>query len=330
MNAVVMLLSLLLAGAQPAIESSAREGFINADDGARLYYRIEGEGPATLIVVHGGPGNSLESVRPDFGPLARGRRVIYYDQRGNGRSELVALSRVGIDRQVADLEDLRRHFGLERMALLGNSWGGLLVSAYAAAHPDRVERLILHAPAPPTRFYLDALNAEFARRAEILFSEDEQSRIRAGLSNWSSVDDPRATCRFVMASFLRLYAFDPRVEPPIRGDVCAGPIEAVRRQRLVNNAIWESMGDFDLRATVGRVQAPVLVIYGETDAIPAASARDWAASYADARLMVVPRTGHLVHIERPELFFPAVDQFLTGGWPSSAERVEGRGARGSD
>jgi proline iminopeptidase len=195
---LLLLLSLVFAAGPPASAPGDREGFITADDGARLFYRIEGAGAETLVVVHGGPGNSMESIRLDLTPLARGRRVIYYDQRGNGRSELVELARVGIDRQIADLEDLRRHFGLERMTLLGNSWGGLLVSAYAAEHPDRVERLVLDAPAPPTLAGLDALNDEFERRAQLLFSEDERNRISSGLENWRSADDPVAHCRYVM------------------------------------------------------------------------------------------------------------------------------------
>jgi pimeloyl-ACP methyl ester carboxylesterase len=124
-----------------------------------------------------------------------------------------------------------------------------------------------------------------------------------------------------MGSFLKLYAYDPSVALPIRGDVCSGPTEAVRRQRLVNQAIWESMGEFDLRPAVARVRSPVLVLYGETDAIPAQSARDWAASYGDARLLVVARTGHLIHAERPNIFFPAIEQFLAGRWPAGAQVV---------
>src|SRR5687768_18224266 len=79
----------------------------------------------------------MESIRLDMEPLARGRRVIYYDQRGNGRSQLVESDEgLALERHIADLEALRRHFRLERMTLLGNSWGGLLISAYAAAYPE--------------------------------------------------------------------------------------------------------------------------------------------------------------------------------------------------
>ncbi len=126
---VLSFLALLALGCALPAHAQPGEGFVTADDGTKLFYKIEGSGPQVLVVVHGGPGGSLESVRPDFERLAKGRTVIYYDQRGNGRSDLVDDERVGIKHQVADLDAVRRHFKLERMALLGNSWGGFLISA---------------------------------------------------------------------------------------------------------------------------------------------------------------------------------------------------------
>ena len=331
MDGLLILVSLLIgavqpttAPAHPATAAAEREGYLAGDDGTMLFYRIEGVGPQTLVVVHGGPGNSMESVRLDMAPLARGRRVIYYDQRGNGRSQLVeGDERLALERHIADLEALRRHFGLERMTLLGNSWGGLLISAYAAAHPDRIERLVLDAPAAPTIAQLNALNAEFDRRSRIRFTPEQRERIVRGLQEdaWLAAEDPVRNCREVMMGMLRLYQHDPEAELPIRGDVCAGPVEAVRRQRSANQAIVRSLGDFDFRPGVRRVTAPVLVVYGESDAIPRQGAEDWAANFGDARLLVIPGTGHLLHAEKPGLFFPAVESFLGGQWPDGAERV---------
>lgn len=323
MKGLLLFISLLLAAAAPA-PTAAREGHVAAADGTRLFYRVEGSGPQTLVVVHGGPGNSLESVRLDLAPLARHRRVIYYDQRGNGRSDLIdSADRLAVARHIEDLETIRRHFGLERMTLLGNSWGGLLVSAYAAAHPDRVERVILHAPAPPTLAYLREMGERIRARAVERMTPAEFRRF--GELNrpevWLSSPDPLATCREFMSGIFLLYRFDPAaMAVPFRGDVCAGPREAVRRQQSVNRAIWQSLGEFDLRPAVERVAAPVLVIHGEADVVPIAGSRDWAAHYPDGRLLVIERAGHLVHLERPDAFFPAVETFLAGRWPEGASR----------
>ena len=329
MKGLLILISLLVgaaqptaAAAQPATAAAEREGYLAGDDGTKLFYRIEGAGPQTLVVVHGGPAVSMESIRLDMEPLARGRRVIYYDQRGSGRSQLVqGDERLALERHIADLEALRRHFRLERMTLLGNSWGGLLISAYAAAHPDRIDRLVLDAPGPPTLALRDALHDEFDRRSRVRFTPEQRERIGRGLQAWLAADDPVKNCGEVAMAFLTLYQHDPGAELPIRGDVCAGPPEAVRRQLAVSAAIYRSMGDFDFRPAVRRVTAPVLVIYGESDAIPREGAEEWAANFGDARLLVIPGTGHLAHIERPGLFFPAVERFLGGGWPDGAARI---------
>lgn len=318
----LLLFLLLLAGA-PAAAQQQEEGFVAVEDGVRLYYRIEGQGPETLIVVHGGPGFSLESVRADFAPLAAHRRVIYYDQRGNGRSSLIDdPAALAVPRHIADLEAIRRHFRLEKMNLLGNSWGGLLISAYAAAHPDRVERLILDVPAPPTAEQMRLMGARIGARARERLSTEEQARAPPLFQarHWLEAEDPLAVCEAFGHIILRLYAFDAAAAPPLRGNLCAGPPEVVRRSQWVNNAIWRSFGEFDLRPEVRRVTAPVLVIHGVADVIPLAGSRDWAASYPNARLLLMQRSGHLAHVEEPAAFFAAVETFLAGRWPQGAGR----------
>ena len=317
-----LLLFLLLLVAAPA--HAQRDGFVTAEDGVRLYYRIEGSGPETLVVVHGGPGFSLESVRADFGPLAAHRRVIYYDQRGNGRSSLIDdPARLALPRHIADLDAIRRHFRLERMTLLGNSWGGLLISAYAAAHPDRVERLILDVPAPPTAEQMRQMSARIGARARERLSAAEQARVPPlfQAQHWLDARDPLATCQALGRVILRLYAFDSAAAPTLRGNLCAGPPEVVRRSVWVNNVIVNSLGEYDLGPAVRRVAAPVLVIHGVGDVIPFSGARDWAASYPNARLLLMRRSGHLAHVEEPAAFFAAVDEFLAGRWPAAAAAI---------
>ena len=110
-----------------------------APDGTRLAYRESGAGPA-LVCVPGGP--MLDSAYfGDLGGLDADRRLVLLDLRGTGDSEVPAdPASYRCDRQVADLEALRVHLGLERVELLGHSAGANLVYRYAEAHPDRVQR----------------------------------------------------------------------------------------------------------------------------------------------------------------------------------------------
>ncbi len=110
-----------------------------------------GTGPDVLVMIHGGPGMDMGYMVADFAPLAERHRLLFYDQRGGGRSDLLRddPALFTMERHVADLEALRRHFGLERMTLVAHSFGPAIAASYAMAHPDRVARMVLIGPVPP-------------------------------------------------------------------------------------------------------------------------------------------------------------------------------------
>ena len=120
-----------------------REGYVTVPDSARLYYRVVGTRGDTLIAIHGGPGVDLESIAGDFAPLAERHVVIFYDQRGAGRSTLPRdTTTLNAAQQVRDLDAVRRFFGLARVTLVAHSYGPLLAASYAIAHPDVVRRMV--------------------------------------------------------------------------------------------------------------------------------------------------------------------------------------------
>ena len=299
----------------------AGEGYLTADDGVKLFYKIVGSGPETLVVVHGGPGNSMNSLLPDMEPLARNHTVIYYDQRGNGRSDLLKNSeQLAITRHVADLETVRRHFNLERMNLLGNSWGGLLAGFYAIAHPEHVARMVLHSPASPS---FDLLRDATPYIYQRIPKEQKERFITISLPEyWLNSLDPRKLCQEFYDILKPVYFSDPAKAKAMKGDTCAGPVEAIRVQQIVNKQIWNSLGEWDIQQALREVRVPTLVIHGSDDMIPIDSSRAWAAALPDARLLVI-ESGHMTHIEQPEIFFPAVQKFLAGQWPDRAEIVRG-------
>ncbi|HEX6124239.1 MAG TPA: alpha/beta hydrolase [Pyrinomonadaceae bacterium] len=302
----------------------AQEGFILTPDEVRIFYKIVGSGANTLVMVHGGPGNSLESIRADMEPLAKGRRVIYYDQRGQGRSELIKDGKkLAYEYHIADLEALRQHFKLEKMKLFGNSWGGLMASLYAVAHPDRVERMVLHHPASPTRGFLDDMDDEISRRMPKIYKPEQIERAKkiSKEEYWLQASDPVAVCREFFTMVLTTYTYSQTLNIPFKGDVCAGPKESVRQWRTTNRHMWASLGDFNLMPKLAAVKAPVLVIHGAADVIPLRSSEFWAYGYPNARLFLIEKSGHISQAETPEILFPAVETFLQGTFPAQARIV---------
>lgn len=323
--APVLLLLAFLGWASGPCTAQPREGHLVTADKVRLFYKVVGDGAETLVAVHGGPGNTLESILADLEPLAKHRRVIYYDQRGGGRSELIReRDKLSVEKHVADLEAVRQFFKLDKLTLIGNSWGGMLVSFYAAAHPDRVERMILHNPGEPTKALAMEAVDEISARIGSRYRGEQAKRYSfvSNPRNWVKAKDPRALCREWFAMLLPTYVHKTESVARFKGDVCAGPEEAVRYQQVVNMLIWQTMGDWNLLPRLAAVGAPVLVIHGEVDPIPVESSEAWAQHFPNARLLLVKESGHLSHVERPEVFFPAVETFLKGSFPPEAKALK--------
>jgi len=319
----ILCVVLSLCAAAAAQTRIPTEGYFTTPDNVKIFYKIEGGGSETVVVVHGGPGNSLESIRADFEPLAKGRRVIYYDQRGQGRSQLLSDgTKLGYEQHVSDLEALRGHFKLDKMTLIGNSWGGLLISLYAVTHPDHVERMVLDSPASPLKGFLDDMQDEISRRMAKLYNPEQLAHTKAIArpDAWIKAKDPVAVCRDFYLTVLRTYTYSQTLDGNFRGDVCAGGPESVRQQPTTRAHVWRSLGDYNLMSKLGVVKAPVLVIHGAADVIPLKSSEFWAFGYPNARLL--EKAGHISQVEAPEIFFPAIDTFLKGSFPAAGKTIK--------
>lgn len=294
-----------------------RSGHLPGADGMRLYYQLEGTGPEVLVFVQGGPGGDLREEAPDFEALTKGRTVIYYDHRGGGRSTLPEdVSLLTIDALVEDLEAVRRHFGLERMDVAAFSFGPIVAGRYAAKYPERVRRLLLVGAVGPRRMpYAEQYGKALFSRA----SEPQQKRMVELFQSWETAEDPIGLCReYWSITAPLLMTAEGRARK--RSAHCVGTPESVRYGLTKTSPrVIASLGEWDLRKELGGVKATTLVIHGEQDLFPLEGAREWAASIPGARLLAVPGAGHAPHLEAPDVFFPAVDTFLAGGWPEGAQ-----------
>lgn len=312
-------------GSAPVPALAAREGYVTASDGVRLYYRALGEAPSTVIVLHGGPGLDHTYMLPTIDQLARTHTVVFYDQRGGGRSDAVTdVTRLAYSHHVSDLEALRDHLGLAKVTLLAHSMGALLAGFYASEHPTRVERLVLvGAPAPVAgQPHLDFWTVVQAR-----LRERGGAGVTARLEplyepqRWEEAVDPVAVCREYYALLMTAYTADPRTWERSQMDACGAPPEAVRRQRRVTRQILSTLGKFDLRPALGHVSAPTLIVHGTHEPIPLEVAWTWARAMPDARVLLIANAGHFPQAEQAPLFLTAVSRFLAGAWPATAEVV---------
>lgn len=241
-----------------------------------------------MVVLHGGPGAHHDYLLPQYDRLAVGRELFYYDQRGGGQSPVPRETPVGWREHVSDLEGIRMSLGQERLTLCAYSWGGLLALLYLLEYPARVERLALVSPASPTAVYRRQFDEEFARRMaapEIVRAREE---LRA-----SAVRDQRRAFELSVAGYFRDFRDAKNLTP-------------FRVNARTQQAVWDSLGEYDLRPRLRRL--PSLIVHGAFDPIPIAGSRE-LAQLLGADLVELP-VGHCPHVEATEEFVRALDGFL--------------------
>jgi len=293
------------------VDVPVSEGYVTTPDGARLFYRMVGSSGDTLLAIHGGPGVDLESIAGDFAPLAEHHVVVFYDQRGAGRSTLPEdPSTLDARQQIRDLDAVRAHFGLASVTLVAHSYGPLLAATYALAHPEAVRRMVLFNPVPPYRDdFWERFGAAIATRLD---SAQTAAMAAASRRLADPAEDARDACRAYWAIGLIPRLADPE-GAHLRADLCASDPAGIRYGLTVTNAaVTGSYGDWDLRDRLRALTVPTLVVHGEEDAIPMDMVEAWTTALPDARLLRVPGAAHFSYAERPELVWPAVEAFLGG------------------
>lgn len=275
-----------------------------------LYWCSHGpRGAPPLLVLHGGPGASHDYLLPQMLALSEGREMFFYDQRGGGRSRTDSRDEITWRTQVDDLDLVIAELSLADATVIGYSWGGLLALLHSLERARRraapVPRLALIDPAPLTRQYRAAFEAEFARRQ----NSPEVQSLRAELvASGLRERDPEAYKQRAFELSVAGYFADPRASHDLT------PFRVIGR---VQQSIWESLGDFDVVRELGQVRVPTLFVHGREDPIPLASSEEGARAMR-APLVVIDHCGHVPYVEQPMALFAALNEFLST--PASAGR----------
>lgn len=270
--------------------------------GATIYYEVFGSGAGTpLFVVNGGPGfdHTYLHVSPAWDALGKSRRVVMYDQRGTGRSTGEHKGQaLTLKDQIDDLDALRAHLGADRMELLGHSWGGYLVMAYAAMHPEHVAHLfIMDSAAPRWKdiiFLFKEVFPEGTAREDALAFVDEMGDKNAA--------------RASLLEYLSMLFYAPE-----KRDGFLAAVSPSVYTRDVNRAVNADLDRVDLNPEIQKFKFPVLVITGRYDMnVAPLVAYKIHQGIPGSKFRVFERSGHLPFYEEPDAFVQAVEEFLAG------------------
>jgi len=263
--------------------------------GAHIFFDTVGSGLAidgdrmterrTLIVMHGGPGFDHSTMRPYFDRFADTHQVVYIDHRGNGRSS-GAQDSWTLAQWGDDVRGFCDALGIEKPAVFGNSFGGMVAMAYAGRHPDHPSKLILSSTAARMRFE-DTLR---------MMEERGGHEARAVAERFWTQADEKA-----FAEYLRVCM--PFYNPGSSEAWAAARRRAIMRLDVMRHFALGEMRGMDARVELGKIRCPTLVTVGTYDPItPVACAEEIQASLPRgiSRLEVFEGAGHGVHRDRPE------------------------------
>ena len=277
--------------------------------GAELYAREVGHGK-DMIVLHGGPDFDHSYLLPELDLLSNSYKLIYYDQRGRGRSaEGVQPEDVTLGSDIADIDKVRNYFKLDSMILLGHSWGTVLALEYALRYPKRVSHMILMNPAPASAEDYTQLRKEWLEKRP----DDMERRKAIAASTAFKEGDPDAVTAYYRIHFKPALARPEDYKKIIARMRASFTKAGVLKARAVEDRLMRGswlLPDYDLLPRLKSLRIPTLVISGDHEFIPAATAEHIAHAIPNARMVTLKGCGHFSYLECPVAVREQIDIFF--------------------
>jgi proline iminopeptidase len=273
-------------------------------NGTQLYCKSIGNG-TPLVILHGGPGLDHSYFLPQMEKLADTYELIFFDQRGCGKSSIrLDSTAMTLDALVEDIDKIRDAYNLNTMNLMGHSWGGLLAMFYAIKHGDRLTSLILVNSSPPTS---ELQAASFKVIEQRTSREDSIAQASLEQTNEFKRREPAAMQRFFRLLFRgsfrnRLLADELTLT--------FGPDYGARSVLVHYLAKDPQLKTYDLISQLETITCPVLIVGSDYDLAPPESNEQIHSHIKGSRYLVMKNCGHFPFIEAPSQFFPAVKDFL--------------------
>ena len=269
-------------------------------NGLKLVYETQGSGNEVVIVVHGGAGLPHEYFHPMLYNLSRYAKLVFFDRRADMLSAQARHGMASVDEMSDDIDALRKTLGLERVTLLGHSFGAAIVLNYAIHHPANVKRLILVSAAAT----VENPNEGEKRILETL-SKVEMSAYRSSEGGTGATKP----CDRVRMRYAVLYPhyFYKLVPYEFDRGVYTAYFDALSKKE----ALARDPARLDVRSQLSKVKVPALVVAGRHDLVtPPKQSEELATGLPQSRLVVMEHSGHFPFFEENYLFTEWVRQFM--------------------
>jgi proline iminopeptidase len=267
-----------------------------------LYYSIKGEGK-TVLLLSGGPGTSANILDALQESLSKTFRCVLLEQRGTGRSRTYPMdsTTINIHQAAEDIMTLKKALGLEKITIVGHSYGAMLAMYFASRHAADIGKLVLVSPGTLS---LDQDFANDNRRGklskeEIVYSRQVGDSIRNGTASLA-VQQKMAAIQF------RLNIYDA-----LKADSILLLISKRQRNSVMEKIMLADMAhNYNVRGAVGRFSFPFLVISGRQDPVALFPTMDIMQLNRKAEIVWINKCGHMPWIEQPQTFYQELLKFL--------------------
>ena len=299
------IISLSCINSAKSEEKIKKEIKIIETNGIQTYCEILGEGEP-LVIIHGGPGMAHNYLLPKFKRLAENYKVIFYDQRANGKTTGEENPKqITVENMVEDLEALRIAFGIEKMNLIGQSWGGTLALNYATKYHQNLKSLIILESGPASSAY----QQEFMRNIMNGLSEEEKTVLNEIPTSEDFLNNNPKTHIDYYYLLFQAYFFNKSFHKELYLDYFTE--EMIKKNSVTEPIFAKYFEDFDIYNKLNSIVCPTLIIHGENDPIPYKALERVHDSIKGSQFILLKNCGHFAHIEKSEDYFSAIEVFLS-------------------
>ncbi|MCD6064312.1 MAG: alpha/beta hydrolase fold protein [Flavipsychrobacter sp.] len=296
---------MMMAAMSSEAQKTSFEG-LKEINGVKMYFKVVGEGDP-LLVVHGGPAMNHDYFLPHLLPLAKKHQLIFYDQRASGRSDIPRDSSKSISHEimVADIDAIRREFGLKKIDIFAHSWGAKLAVNYAMDYPENIGRLILSNPVTFSHEYDSLQIASIAAKT----TGHNADRKKVLVSSKEFLDADLGVYKQVLQlNYITSFFDTTNIE---KLDIVLAH-DFFRQNASLMKGLYRDMGKYDINyyPHLRRIAIPVLILHGKADNIPLEADERLMASVSNGTLVVFDSSGHFPFIEENNKFTDAVTAFL--------------------
>ena len=250
------------------------------------------------FIVHGGPGVDHSSYKLSFAPLSEKMQLVYFDHRGQGRSARGDKQTYTLENNIEDMEALRQYLGLDKIVVIGTSYGGMVALSYAVRYPQHVSHLIAIATVADSRFLKRAQETLAERGSE------EQKICAARL--WSGNFENEAQLKEYFQVMAPMYSLTYNRE--LNAQSWERTIYSID---AINVAFSGFLRDYNILEQLPKITCPTLIIAGRHDWIcPPEFSEEMAAAIPHADLRIFENSGHLIRADEPEALLDAIAGFL--------------------